>query len=132
MHVLENLGNLYLGEELLEDICISVQAQHRYPVCTTVDQCGEQTINHDAKTAGGIRNIVKDSIAVLKWCLNRSDQRTNTKAIFDMAKVCSASSSSNPLLPSQIIKSEKLVQCVTKVLGEDFVNFFDTMIDQTS
>ena len=132
VRVLEKINTLYPGaEELLKNKGMSVQAQDRYPVRTAVDQRGEQTINRDAKTAGGIRNIAKDSNAVLKWCLNRSEQATNTKALFDMAKLGSASSSYKPLRPSQIVKSEKLVQQVIKVLEEEYVSPFDDSIDHT-
>ena len=132
VRVLGNLNMLYPGaEELLINKGISVQAQDRYPVRTPIDQRGEQTINRDAKTAGGIRNIAKDSSAVLKWCRNRSEQATNTKALFDMAKGGNSSTSYKPLRPSQIVKSEKLVQGVIQVLNEEYVNPFDESIDQT-
>ena len=59
---------------------MSVQAQDRHVVRTTIDQRGEQTINRDATTSGGIWAFASDNVAVLKWCLNRSEQAYNTKA----------------------------------------------------
>ena len=48
-------------------------------------QRGEQTINRDAKTLGGIKSFAADSSAILKWTLNRAEQAENTKALLDFA-----------------------------------------------
>ena len=50
--LLLNMETTYPGlKTLLDEKGISVQAQDRYPVKTSVDKWGEQTINKDAKTA---------------------------------------------------------------------------------
>ena len=131
--ILANINLLYPGaEELLEKKGMSVQAQDRYPVRTAVDQRGEQTINRDAKTAGGIKNIAKDPNAVLKWCLNRSEQASNTKALFEMANISGTSGSYKPLRPSQIVRSEVLVQSIMRVLEDEYINPYDDSIDPDS
>ena len=54
-HCMKAIDQLYPGlRTLLENNCLSVQAQDRYVVRTTIDQRGEQTLNRDAKTTGGI------------------------------------------------------------------------------
>ena len=54
---LENIDNLYPGnKELLSRNGFSVQFQNKYLLRTAVDQRGEQTLNPDAKVAGGIKN----------------------------------------------------------------------------
>ena len=46
------MDNLYPGlKELIQENGLSVQAQDSYPLRTSVDQRGEQTINRHAKTS---------------------------------------------------------------------------------
>ena len=86
VHTLKNMETLYPGlKYMLKKAGLSVQAQERYPMRTALDQRGEQTINRDAKTTGGIKAFSTNSSSVLKWCLNRSEQATNTKAQDDLA-----------------------------------------------
>ena len=50
---LHHIGTLYPGmKPLLEGKGMSVQAQNSHLVRTSIDQCGEQTINRNAKTTG--------------------------------------------------------------------------------
>jgi hypothetical protein len=48
----------------------------------SMDQRGEQAINRDAKTTGGIKAFSVTKESVLKCCLNRSDE-TNIRKIFE-------------------------------------------------
>ena len=69
------IDELFPGcKELSKYYGISVQGQDRYPLRTAVDQRGEQTLNCDAKTSGGITNFAGNIDAVTKWTLNRSAQ----------------------------------------------------------
>ena len=71
----ENMEVLYPGlKDFLSEKRMSVQAQNRFPLIVPVDQRGEQTLNRDAKTTGGIKCFAADSSAVLKWTLNCSEQ----------------------------------------------------------
>ena len=68
----DNIDQLYPGlKQLLNKQGVSIQSQDRYPLRTAIDQRGEQTINRDAKTAGGLTMIANDDNYVLKWTLNR-------------------------------------------------------------
>ena len=70
--VLSSLEENYPGlKDQLSKTGLSVQAQDRYPHRTAIDMRGEQTINRDAKTAGGITQFATSSSSVRKWCLNR-------------------------------------------------------------
>ena len=51
-----------------------MQAQKKYPHRVAIDQRGEQTLNREAKTTGGIKNFASDSSGILKWTLNRAEQ----------------------------------------------------------
>ena len=58
--VLERIEELHPGlRQLLETNGMSVQA-HESPLRVAVDQRGEQTLNHDAKTTGGIKHFALD------------------------------------------------------------------------
>ena len=126
LETMKSIDNLFPGlRELLQDKGMSVQAQERHPVRTAIDQRGEQTINRDAKTAGGIKAFASDKSSVLKWCLNRSEQAQNTKSLFDACGLNITSELYKPCRPSQILFSESLVTNVIHVLNNEYVNPFD-------
>ena len=66
---------------------LSVQAQDSYPLKTSIDQRGDQTINHDAMTSGGISSFANSSSSILKWCLNRSDAAKAVGALHEMTEL---------------------------------------------
>ena len=58
VHVLDVVDTLYPElKEMLSSTGLSIQAQDRYSHRTAVDMRGEQTINRDAKTSGGITTL---------------------------------------------------------------------------
>ena len=78
---LENMDSTHPGcSEITAVKGLSVQGQDKYPCRTAVDQRGEQTINRDAKTSGGVKYFASDPRSILKWTLNRSTQARNTQA----------------------------------------------------
>ena len=52
---------------------------------TSIDQRGEQTINKNAKTAGGIEKFASDPSGVLKWVLIHPEQARNTEKMIELA-----------------------------------------------
>ena len=66
---------LFLNKGLL------VQAQSRYPLRTSIDQQGEQTINRDTKTYGEIKSFASKKELILKWTLNRPYQAENIRSV---------------------------------------------------
>ena len=63
---------------------ISVQCRERYPLRTAIDMRGEQTLNKDAKTSGGVTQFASSSSSVQKWAMNRSDAAATRKALREM------------------------------------------------
>ncbi|MEM7298253.1 MAG: hypothetical protein AAF391_08310 [Bacteroidota bacterium] len=117
-------------KNILKEKGFSVQSQERYPLRTAIDQRGEQTINRDAKTAGGIRNFASNEESVLKWCLNRSEQARNTRHLLDMCDLGNDSSIYKQCRPSQITKSEEMVKKVINVLKEEYIDPFGINVEK--
>ena len=67
---------------MLKKAELSVQGQDKYTLRIGIDQTRpEQTINHDPKTSGGIKAFSTNNESITKWCLSRSEQAKNTKAL---------------------------------------------------
>ena len=67
VNVMENIEKMCPGlKDLLEQNCVSVQAEESFPVRIAIDQRGEQTINRDAKTSRGSKSFAADGSAILK------------------------------------------------------------------
>ena len=81
---------------------------------TATDQRGEQTINRDAKVAGGIKAFATNESSILKWTLNRSEQTTVTS---ELNKVAGIKDVIKNICPSQISKSEKKIAKLINVLS---------------
>ena len=80
LRLLQDTEEVYPGlKELLRYKGLSVQAQSRYMLRTAIDQRGDQAINRDAKTTGGIKSFSFSDSSVLKWTLNRSEQEHNKR-----------------------------------------------------
>ena len=82
---MDNIEKLYPNRKpMLETKCLLVQRQGRYATSTSIDERGEQTINRDTKASGGIKSFENNRKSVLKWCLNRSEQGSNSRALLDL------------------------------------------------
>ena len=92
---------------LLETKGGSVQEQDRYAIRSSIDQRGEQTINRNAKTSGGIKSFVSNEKSVLKWCLNRSEQARNSRALLELCGAVVVNDWRKPCRPSK----SSLVTC---------------------
>ena len=51
---------------MLKKAGLSVRGQDKYPLRIAIDQRGEQTINRDAKTSGGIKTFSTKNESVTK------------------------------------------------------------------
>ena len=107
-----------------------MRARDQYKLRTAIVQRGEQSINRDAKTTGGIKSFAVDNTSVLKWTLNRPKQARNTAVLLSMAGMQSTSDIYKPLRPSQILKSEVMVTNVVNVLSSECINPFDSGLDK--
>ena len=70
VHQIRNRDSLHSGHEII----FSVHLKARYNLQTTVDQQGEQSLNKDAKTVGGVRRFSADNAPVTKWTMGRANQ----------------------------------------------------------
>ena len=91
---------------------------------------GEQTINRDAKTSGGVTQFASSISSVQKWAMNRSDAAETKKALHNMAGLSDPNTIYKSLRPRQIVNSEVKVQSVTNVIENDYINPFGLDIDQ--
>ena len=125
VEAMKSIEERYPGlKQLLEEKGLSVLAQDRHNVRTAIDQRGEQTINREAKTVGGIKTFAGNKISVLKWCLNRAEQAKNSKALSDRCGIATDAGLYKPLRPSQVLQTNERVNRIVKVLNEDYINPF--------
>ena len=130
VHNLANIDITHPGcKQLLLDKGLSVQAQSRSPLRTSIDQRGKQTVNRDAKTSGGIKSFASNNDSILKWTLNRSYQAENMQALYEMAGIKRSTEDYKCTRPSQIIKSEHRVTKLKEILGNEFPNPFDPSLE---
>ena len=133
VQVLKNIEKLYPGlKELLVSSGLTVQSQDRYPLRTAIDMRGEQTLNRDAKTSGGVTQFASSISSVQKWAMNRSDAAETKKALHNMAGLSDSDTIYKSLRPRQILNSEVKVQNVTNVIENDYINPFGLDIDPDS
>ena len=117
VEVLLKMEKLYPGcKGLLREKEMYVQAQEHLPLRVAIDQRGEQTLNRDAKSTGGITHVASDSTGILKWTLNRAEQANNTRELLQMADFYCSSILYKALRPSQVLKYEKLVTNIVRTL----------------
>ena len=127
---LQNLDITRPGcKELVKRNSISVQGQDKYPLHTAIDQCGEQTLNKDAKSTGGIRSFASSSESVTKWTLNRASQASVTAKLKKFSNITNSDEIYKALHPHQIVKSEKWMASLQNTISQDFVNPFSTGLD---
>ena len=99
IHQMRNRDSLHSGNEII----FSVQSQARYNLRTAVDQQGEQSLNKDTKTVGGVRRFSADNDAFTKWTLGRADQVRNLTSLLQMCKIRQQYDEYQHTRPSQIL-----------------------------
>ena len=105
-----------------------MQGQDKYPLGIAIDQRGEQTINREAKISGGLKAFRTNNESVTKSCLNHSEQAKNNKALHDLCSLDAGSNTYKLCRPSQILKTEELVQAVMDTLMNKYINPFDVLL----
>ena len=132
LRMLESIELQYPGcKELLLSAGLSVQAKDHYPDRTAIDQRGEQSVNRNAKTAGGIKKFYSSESSILKWTLNRAHQSANTSELKSMTEINQEIFVYKSLRPSEIIKSEKKVRRIVKILQEEYIDPFSGELDKS-
>ena len=131
VQVLKCIDKTHPGlKDLLASSGLSVQSQNRYPLRTAIDMRGEQTLNRDAKTSGGITYFSSSSSSVQKWAMNRSDAAQSKGALRKMAGLSDPNTIYKSLRPLQILTAERKVSNVTNVIENDYINPFGLQIDK--
>ena len=77
----------------------------------------------------GTKSFATNENTVLKRCLNRAEQSKNTTALKEMCGLGMDPGMYKPMRPSQIIKSERDVQKILRILIEDYINPFDLDVE---
>ena len=136
-------GSYYIGKlralestdpgslELIRENGISVQAQDRYPLRTAIDQRGEQTLNREAKTTGGIISFAGNDNSVTKWTLNRASQAKITAELKMLSQVGNTDERYKALRPFQVQRSEKWTNDLVQKISKDFLDPFEESLDPT-
>ena len=115
VQVLKCIDKMYPGlREMLVSTGISVQGQDRYKLRTAIDMLGEQTLNRDAKTSGGVIQFASSASSIQKWAMNRSDAAETKKALCDMAALSDSNTIYKSLRPKQILNSEQKITKLVK------------------
>ena len=113
------------------EIKFCVQLQARYDLQTAADQQGEQSLNKDAITVGGVRWFFADNDAVTKWTMGRAKQAQNFNFFLQMCNIREQYNKYKSTCLLQILKSESGKGNVVTVLENEYVNPFDIAIDRT-
>ena len=131
VETLKSIEEKYPGlKEMLKKAGLSVQGQDKYPLRIAIDQRGEQNINRDANTSDGIKAFSTNNKSVTKWCLNRSEQAKNAKAMYDLSGLDAGTNTYKLCRPSQILKTGELVQAVMNTLMNEYINPFDILLEK--
>ena len=127
---MENLEKTHPGaKDELEKIGISVR-RNNLGIGQAVDLTGEQGYMRDAKTAGGMTPFQTSKATVLKWVRSRPFQAKFTEALRDMANIDrTADNQKKCLRPSEIIKSNEIVNRIIHCMEQQFSSPFDDAFD---
>jgi hypothetical protein len=97
-----------------------------------VDMAGEQSYMKNAKTAGGIRQFAAKKSTVAKWVMNRPFQARFAETLIEISGLSTTSSSTRKCVrPSEILKSNKMVENILNALNTQFLNPFQDDIDKS-
>ena len=122
-----NIAELFpSSKEFLKHCEISVQGQDRYPLRAVVDQRGEQTLNCDAKSGGGITNFAGN--AVTKWTLNRSMQAEVTRELKRVAGIEGTQDIYRQVRLYHIVNSDKMYDKLVTTISKNFTSPFSTQL----
>ena len=130
---LENIETTHpSARKEMKDIGISVRRNDQ-GISQAVDLAGEQTYMKNSKTVSGIVRFLTRKQTVLKWVKNSPYQ---TKFVEFMKKMTGLDKTSyNPRKcnrPSEIIKSNKIVEDIASVLENHFTTPFEKNFDPES
>ena len=128
---MENIDVTHPGaQEELKGIGISV-GRNNFGIGQAIDLAGEQTYTRNAKTIGGNTSFQTRKAAVYRWVRGRASQTKFVDALKEMTGV--QETSYNPkksLRPSEIIKSDKIVENIMDAMQNHFIEPFDPVLEK--
>ena len=126
VHQMKNIETLYPGaKEEMMALGISVR-RNEYGIGQAIDLAGEQSFMRNAKTAGGIKSFQTKQTTVLKWVRNRAQQNEFVEGLKEMAGVDKTTRNLRKCLrPSEIVKSNEIVEALIGCMRKQFTNPFD-------
>ena len=93
---------------------------------------GEQSYMKSAKTAGGITQFAIKESTIAKWVMNRPFQARFAETLIEISGLSTTSSHSRKCIrPSEIMKSNRMVENILKALQTQFLNPFQDDIDKS-
>ena len=128
---LDHLDSTHPGaKEEVAEMGLSVR-RNTLGIGQAVDMAGEQSYMKNAKTAGGITQFASKETTVAKWVMNRPFQARFVESLVEISGLTRTTSSSRKCLrPSQILKSNKMVENITHCLKTQFLNPFNDKIQK--
>ena len=132
VQTLEHLESTHPGAKAeIEENGVSVR-RNTLGIGQAVDMAGEQSYMKSAKTAGGISQFAAKESTVAKWVMNRPFQAPFAESLIEISGLSTTSSNSQKCLrPSEILKSEKMVENIINALKIQFLNPFQEDIDKS-
>ncbi len=129
---LEHLDSTHPGAKAeIEESGLSVR-RNTLGIGQAVDLAGEQSYMKSAKTAGGITQFATKETTVAKWAMNRPFQARFAETLIEISGLSNTTSCPRKCLrPSEIIKSNKMVENIITVLTTQFMNPFQQDIDKS-
>ena len=129
---LENLESTHPGAKSdIEENGLSVR-RNTLGIGQAIDMAGEQSYMKSAKTVGRISQLTAKESTVAKWVLNRPFQARFAESLIEISGLSTTSSNSRKCLhPSEILKSEKMVDNIINALKTQFLNPFQEDIDKS-
>eukprot|EP00794_Sanderia_malayensis_P020967 gene20967-biopygen15473 len=118
------------AKEEIEDVGLSVR-RSKQGIGQSIDMAGEQSYMRKAKTAGGVTQFATKENTLAKWVMNRPYQTKFVESLMDIAGIRTTTDAKKCLRPSEIIKSNKMVENVIVSLKTCFINPFDPSLDST-
>ena len=131
VHQLENMEAKYPGaREEMMSLGISVR-RNEYGIEQATDLAGEQTFMRNAKTVGGIKSFQTRRCTVLKWVKNRAQQTRFVEGLKEMAGIEKTTQNLRKCLrPTEIVKSNKIVESLMTTMRDQFTQPFDASFDK--
>eukprot|EP00794_Sanderia_malayensis_P013273 gene13273-14641_t len=128
---LDYLDSTHPGaKEEVAELRLSVR-RNTLGIGQAVDMAGEQSYMKNAKTSGKITQFASKETTVAKWVMNRPFQARFVESLVEISGLTKTTSSSRKCLrPSQILKSNKVVENIKNCLKTQFLNPFNDEIEK--